>query len=70
MLAGLPRLRARMGALCDRPSSPALAAGTFLYVCLAELLPEVFHHPGDNLAKFGFILAGVILSVVLAEYGA
>ncbi len=48
----------------------ALAAGTFLYVCVAELLPEVFHHPGDNLAKFTFLLAGVGLSVVLVRFGA
>lgn len=48
----------------------ALAAGTFLYVCLAELLPEVFHHKGDNLAKFAFLLSGVGLSVVLVRFGA
>jgi len=48
----------------------ALAAGTFLYVCVAELLPEVFHHPGDNLAKFAFLLGGVGLSVVLVRFGA
>ncbi len=48
----------------------ALAAGTFLYVCVAELLPEVFHHPGDNLAKFTFLLLGVGLSVVLVGFGA
>lgn len=48
----------------------ALAAGTFLYVCLAELLPEVFHHPGDNFAKFTFLLTGVGLSVVLVRFGA
>ncbi len=48
----------------------ALAAGTFLYVCVAELLPEVFHHPEDNLAKFVFLAAGIALSVVLVRFGA
>ena len=48
----------------------AFAAGTFLYVCVAELLPEVFHHKGDNIAKFAFLLAGVGLSVVLVRFGA
>lgn len=43
----------------------AVAAGTFLYVCVAELLPEVFHHREDALLKFGLLGAGVALSTVL-----
>ncbi|MEM7310517.1 MAG: ZIP family metal transporter [Planctomycetota bacterium] len=68
MLAGTPLLAEAGAATLDVVT--ALAAGTFLYVCVAELLPEVFHHPGDNLAKFTFLLAGVILSAVLVEFGA
>lgn len=68
MLAGTP-LFAQAGAEALHVVT-ALAAGTFLYVCLAELLPEVFHHPGDNLAKFTFLLAGIGLSVVLVRFGA
>ncbi|GJM22498.1 MAG: hypothetical protein DHS20C15_24130 [Planctomycetota bacterium] len=36
-----------------------LATGTFLYVCLAELLPEVFHHREDVLAKVTLLGLGV-----------
>ena len=68
MLLGTPLfVRVGSGAL---DVVTALAAGTFIYVCVAELLPEVFHHPGDNLAKFSFLLGGVGLSVVLAGFGA
>jgi len=48
----------------------ALATGTFLYVCLVELLPEVFHHRGDDLAKSVLLVAGVALSVLFVELGA
>ena len=37
----------------------ALAAGTFLYVCLSELLPEVFHHKEDILLKIMLLLIGI-----------
>jgi zinc transporter ZupT len=37
----------------------ALAAGTFLYVCLAELLPEVFHHKEDVATKVILLLVGI-----------
>ncbi|MFT7677010.1 MAG: zinc transporter ZupT [Planctomycetota bacterium] len=37
----------------------ALAAGTFLYVCLCELLAEVFHHREDGAAKMGLLAVGV-----------
>lgn len=37
----------------------ALAAGTFLYVCLCELLAEVFHHREDGAAKMGLLALGV-----------
>lgn len=37
----------------------ALAAGSFLYVCLGELLPEVFHHREDGALKITLLLAGI-----------
>ena len=48
----------------------ALAAGTFLYVCLCELLPEVFHHRDDSLVKIGLMTAGVILILLTTGAGA
>ncbi len=38
----------------------ALAAGTFLYVCLCELLPEVFHHREDGVRKILLLLGGIL----------
>lgn len=37
----------------------ALAAGTFLFVCLSELLPEVFHHKEDILLKIILLVLGI-----------
>jgi zinc transporter ZupT len=37
----------------------ALAAGTFLFVCLTELLPEVFHHKEDIAVKILFLIIGI-----------
>ena len=37
----------------------ALAAGTFLFVCLSDLLPEVFHHKEDILLKILLLLLGI-----------
>jgi zinc transporter ZupT len=39
----------------------ALAAGTFLFVCLTELLPEVFHHKEDIAVKIVFLTVGIAL---------
>ena len=44
----------------------ALAAGTFLFVALCDLLPEVFHHREDALLKVVLVLAGIALSVAFA----
>jgi zinc transporter ZupT len=44
----------------------ALAAGTFLYVCLTELLPEVFHHREDILAKIVLLALGIAAMGVIA----
>lgn len=43
----------------------ALAAGTFLYVCLCELLVEVFHHREDSLLRLALLAIGIALMVVL-----
>ncbi|MCB9898198.1 MAG: ZIP family metal transporter [Planctomycetes bacterium] len=43
----------------------ALAAGTFLFVCVGELLPEVFHHREDILVKIGLLAAGVGLTMIV-----
>ena len=37
----------------------ALSAGTFLYVSLCELLPEVFHRRQDGPLKISLLLIGV-----------
>lgn len=36
-----------------------IAAGTFLYVALLDLLPEVFHHPKKKWVSFGAMLIGI-----------
>lgn len=43
----------------------AFAAGTFLYVALCDLLPEVFHERRDGFAKAALLVLGVALSHVL-----
>ena len=43
----------------------ALAAGTFLFVALCDLLPEVFHHRIDVLAKVALLGAGIGVSLLL-----
>ncbi len=48
----------------------ALAAGTFLYVCLCELLPEVFHHREDGVRKILLLLAGIGAMLVVHVLGA
>lgn len=47
----------------------ALAAGTFLYVCLCELLVEVFHHREDGLRKVVLLAVGIGLMVVFQRVG-
>ena len=41
-----------------------LAVGTFLYVALFDLLPEVFHEPGGKLARVVAVAVGVAASAV------
>ncbi len=47
----------------------ALAAGTFLYVCLSELLPEVFHHRDDGLRKVGLLILGIAITILFEGTG-
>ncbi len=47
----------------------SLAAGTFLYVCLCELLPEVFHRRQDGPLKLGLLVAGVTLMWAVHAHG-
>lgn len=47
----------------------ALAAGTFLYVCLCELLPEVFHHREDVILKFVLLAVSIGAMAMLDGVG-
>ena len=47
----------------------ALAVGTFLYVCLCELLVEVFHHREDSLRKIALLALGIGMTVVFESVG-
>ena len=42
----------------------ALAAGTFLFIAVCDLLPEVFHHRKDTLAKVVLLAMGVSVDLV------
>lgn len=48
----------------------SLAAGTFLYVSVGELLPEVFHHREDALAKLTLLAGGIAVTMLLHGAGA
>lgn len=43
----------------------ALATGTFLFVALCDLLPEVFHHRTETTLKLVLLLAGIGLSALI-----
>ncbi|MEQ8764892.1 MAG: ZIP family metal transporter [Planctomycetota bacterium] len=43
----------------------ALATGTFLFVALCDLLPEVFHHRAETGLKLVLLLAGIGLSAMI-----
>ncbi|MEX1026057.1 MAG: ZIP family metal transporter [Planctomycetota bacterium] len=48
----------------------ALSAGTFLFVALCDLLPEVFHDRKDVLARVALVITGVVVSVLVHAGGA
>jgi len=58
--------RALAGSIPDGALGAAdgLAAGTFLYVAVAELLPEVFHGRADRALKVVLILLGIAASAL------
>ncbi|MEM7202936.1 MAG: ZIP family metal transporter [Planctomycetota bacterium] len=43
----------------------ALAAGTFLFVAICDLLPEVFHHRQDTAAKVVLLIAGIGVDLIV-----
>lgn len=49
------------------PILTGFAAGTFLYVAVADLLPEVFHGGGNTRWKVGAVLAGVAIPTLTLE---
>ncbi len=49
------------------PILTGFACGTFLYVAVADLLPEVFHGAGSTRVKIGAVLAGVVLPTLTLE---
>ena len=48
----------------------ALAAGTFLYVSLGDLLPEVFHGREDRAGRLALLALGIVASALLHATGA
>jgi zinc and cadmium transporter len=63
--------RGLAGSLAPGVLGPAegLAAGTFLYVAVGELLPEVFHGRVDRALKVLLLVAGVAASAALGAGG-
>jgi len=49
------------------PILTGFAAGTFLYVAVADLLPEVFHGGGNTRWKVGAVLVGVTIPTLNLE---
>ncbi len=47
----------------------SLSAGTFLYVCLCELLPEVFHRREDGPLKIMLLLGGIVVMWYAHTFG-
>jgi zinc transporter ZupT len=64
---GIAAGRLFANSLPDRMLAPAegLAAGTFLYVAVGELLPEVFHGRRDRGAKVMLLIAGIAAAALL-----
>ena len=46
-----------------------LASGTFLYVALLDLLPEVFHHPERKWMTFGALVVGISIIAAIVGVG-
>lgn len=39
----------------------AFAAGTFMYVCMCDILPEAFHRKKQDVSSFALIIVGLLL---------
>jgi zinc transporter ZupT len=64
-LIGVLSLNALPGA---SPLVPvAIATGTFLYVALLDLLPEVLHHRQDLIAKVFLMVAGLVFMILVLD---
>jgi len=50
-------------------TASGLAAGTFLYVALVDLLPEVFHHPKGRWKTLALLVVGICLIWALLSAG-
>ena len=50
-------------------AAAGLAAGTFLYVALLDLLPEVFHHPERKWMTFGALVLGISIIAAIVGVG-
>ena len=44
----------------------ALAAGTFIYVAVLDIIDEELTKEGDKILKFSLIVAGIVLMALLA----
>ncbi len=58
----------RAGGVAELAIPLALATGTFIYVSLCDLLPEVFHHREDGWLKVVVVLVGVLSSLLLPTH--
>ena len=50
-------------------TASGLAAGTFLYVALVDLLPEVFHQREGRWLSLGVLLVGIAIIAALITFG-
>ncbi len=48
----------------------AFSAGTFLFVCLCDLLPEVFHDREDEVQRIALVVLGILVMVAVRWAGA
>ena len=65
-----------LGKLVTKPLGPlglslvmGLAAGTFLFICLCELLPEVFHRREDSRLNLALLTGGIALMALFHGLG-
>lgn len=44
----------------------AFAAGTFMYVCMCDILPEAFHRKKQDMPSFALVIVGAVLILVIS----